>query len=137
MSRSASEPDSASLCIVRAAKLPYVMKPATGGEVRGESSHRALRGGWGQRMETDQQARNLGDPAKWARIVGTNVRGERITLGRLRWGVGPAHSSREAGNDRGAKGPERKHAESEGGNSAWTRVPLRRTNRKVGEPFSS
>ena len=52
-------------------------------------------------------------------------------------GIGPAHSSEEAGNDRGAKGPERKHAESKGGNSAWTKVPLRRTSRKVGEQFSS
>src|SRR5208337_123229 len=52
-------------------------------------------------------------------------------------GVGPAHSSEEAGNDRGAKGPGRKPAESEDGNSAWTKVPLRSPCRKVGKPFSS
>src|ERR1035438_6286756 len=45
--------------------------------------------------------------------------------------------SEEAGNDRGAKGPGRKHAESEGGNSAWTKVLLRKTSRKVGRQFSS
>jgi len=64
VSRNASEPDSASLCKVRAANLPDVMKPDTGGEVMGESSRRALRGGWGWRMGTDQ-SRNLGDPAEW------------------------------------------------------------------------
>jgi hypothetical protein len=64
-------------------------------------------------------------------VLGTNARGECITLGRHRLGVGPAHSSGEAGNDRGAKGPERKHAESEGGNSAWTKVRLRK-NRPQG-----
>ncbi len=64
MSRSASEPDSASLRKVRAASLPYAMKPATGGEAMGASSRRALRGGWGRRMGTDQ-SRNLGDPAGW------------------------------------------------------------------------
>ena len=45
--------------------------------------------------------------------------------------------SNEAGNDRGAKGPERKHAESEDGNSAWTEVPLRSPRRKAGEKLSS
>jgi hypothetical protein len=35
------------------------------------------------------------------------------------------------------RGPESKHAESEGGNSAWTQIPLRRTGRNVGEQFSS
>ena len=66
-----------------------------------------------------------------------DVRGECITLGRLCLGVGPAHSSGEAGNYRGAKGPERKHAESEGGNSAWTKVPLRNPGRKAGGMFPS
>ena len=138
VSRSASEPDSASLPEVRAASLPYVMKPDAGGEAMGKSSHRALRGGWGRRMEKDQ-SRNLGDPAGRSRSfggAGQRPRGMH-NLGAASPGVGPAHSSGEAGNDRGAKGPERKHAESEGGNSAWTRVPLRRTSRKVGEQFSS
>ena len=82
VSRSASEPDSASLCKLRAAKLPYVTKPATGGEAKGNSKHRALRGGWGRRMGKDQ-SRNLGDPAKRSFFLATNVRGECITLGRL------------------------------------------------------
>jgi hypothetical protein len=58
-------------------------------------------------------------------------------MGRLRPGVGPAYSNEETGNDGGGKGPERKHAESEGGNYAWTKVRLRRTSRQVGEQFSS
>jgi len=64
VSRNASEPDSASLCKVGAASLPYVMKPDTGGEAMGASNRRALRGGWGRRRRTDQ-SRNLGDPAEW------------------------------------------------------------------------
>src|SRR5438094_10416339 len=62
VSRSASEPDSASLAKLRAAKLPYVMKPATGGEAMGARNRRALRGSWGRRAGTDQ-SRNLGAPA--------------------------------------------------------------------------
>ena len=133
VSRSVSEPDSASLCELRAAKLPYGMKPATGGEVRGESNRRALRGGWGQRMEKDQQARNLGDPAKWTRFfLGTNAPGEYLTLGGLRWGVGPAHISGEAGNDRGAKGLEQRRAEGEEGRAAGMKIPLRDNRRPRG-----
>ena len=82
VSRSASEPDSASLCKVRAAKLPDVMKPATGGEARGASNHRALRGGWGRRMGKDQwrnpsrsSGQALGDPAGWPMRVGQRSRG--------------------------------------------------------------
>jgi hypothetical protein len=47
-------------------------------------SHWILRGGWGQRVGKDQP-RNLGGPP--------NIGGRRT-----------AHSSGEAGNDRGAKG---------------------------------
>ena len=75
------------------------------------------------------QSRNLGDPAKRSFFLATNVRGECITLGRLRWGVGPAHMSKEAGNDRGAKGPEQRRAESEEGRAAWMKIPLRENRR--------
>ena len=109
MSRSGSEPDSASLCKLRAAKLPYVTKPATGGEAKGNSKHRALRGGWGRRMGKDQ-SRNLGDPAEWSAQAGQRPRGMHNS-GAARSGVGPAHMSKEAGNDRGAKGPEQRRAE--------------------------
>jgi hypothetical protein len=64
VSRNTSEPDSASLCEPRAASLADVMKPDTGGEAMGASNRRALRGGWGRRIGTDQ-SRNLGDPAEW------------------------------------------------------------------------
>ena len=109
MSRSASETDSASLWKLRAAKLPYVTKPATGDEGRGESSHQALRGGWGRRVGTDQ-LRNLGGSAGWWAQAGQRPRG-RHNSGAAPSGVGPAHISCEAGNDRGAKGPEQRHAE--------------------------
>ena len=72
MSRSASKPDSdsASLRSARAAKLPDLTKPTTGGEAMGVSSHRALRGGWGRRAGIDR-LRNLGDPP------GGALRGQR------------------------------------------------------------
>lgn len=63
MSRSASEPDSASLRTLKAANLPKVMKPATGGEATGESSRQVFRGGWGQRAGKERP-RNLGGPAQ-------------------------------------------------------------------------
>ena len=84
-SRSASEPDSASLAYVGAASLSVGMKPVTDDEATDNSSHRALRGGWGQRVGTDE-SRNLGGPHFF-------LSGSRT-----------AHSSWEAGNDRGAKG---------------------------------
>jgi len=74
MSRNASEPDTASLPESRAVKLPYVMKPATGGEAMGAGNRRALRGAWGRRVGTDQ-TRNLGDPAEWTARAGQRFRG--------------------------------------------------------------
>ena len=81
------------------AKLPYVMKPATAGEAMGASSQRTLRGGWGRRVGKDQLS-NLGDPAEWSAQAGERPRGMH-NPGAARSGVGPAHSSGEAGNDRG------------------------------------
>jgi len=46
---------------MRVANLSKQMKPAIGGQLAGESSHRALRGGWGRRVRIDE-SRNLGDP---------------------------------------------------------------------------
>src|SRR5438876_5397784 len=83
-SRSESEHGSASLHKVRVASLPKRMKPATDGGKR-VNSHWALRGDRGRRVKTDK-SRNLGDPRFF-------FRGSRT-----------ARSSREAGNDRGAKG---------------------------------
>ena len=60
-SRSASEPDSASLRKSRVAKLPDWTKPRTVGEAADECSQRALRGGWGQRVPIDKFG-NLRDP---------------------------------------------------------------------------
>lgn len=56
-----SEPVSASLHQMSAAKLPETMKPVTCGEEMSICSHRALRGDRGERAQKDVQ-RNLGDP---------------------------------------------------------------------------
>ncbi len=66
MSRSASEPDSVSLRLVKAASLSKVRKPEISGEVMGASSRWAFRDGWGRRAGTDR-SRKLGDPAGWER----------------------------------------------------------------------
>src|SRR6185295_17683347 len=60
----------------------------------------------GQRAWKDQP-RNLGGPAERK----TNSDREDITWQGFRPGVGQAHSSEEASNERGAKGPDRKQAE--------------------------
>ena len=52
-----------------------------------------------------------------------NDEAKDITLRAARKGVGQAHSSEEAGNDRGAKGSDSKHAESEGESAAWGKPP--------------
>src|SRR5476649_1521564 len=54
-------------------------EPATGGEATGICSHRAFRGGWGQRAWTDQ-SRNLGDPSGWCGDV-PHAEREDITVG--------------------------------------------------------
>jgi len=78
------------------------VKPAVDGEETSVCSHRASRGGWGQRARKDE-SRNLGDPAWWwivhQRVAGKHNR-HAATLG-----VGGVHSSEEAANHRGAKGP--------------------------------
>ena len=53
VSRSASEPDSASKRNSQAAMLPDWLKPDTAGEATGGCSQRAWRGGWGQRAPKD------------------------------------------------------------------------------------
>jgi hypothetical protein len=63
MSRSESEPDSASLRQREWPVCRITMKPETDEEVTGESNYRTLRGGWGRRLRIDQP-RNLGDPRK-------------------------------------------------------------------------
>ena len=63
VSRSASEPVSASLKVKELASPPYRMKPDdTGDEAMGRCSRRSSRGERGQRAGKDQP-RNLGDPA--------------------------------------------------------------------------
>lgn len=85
MSRSESEPDSASL---RQRKWPVcqiMTKPDIDGEATGKSSHRTFRGGWGRRV-WDRSAEEPGRPAVFFAGVG-----QPIVAGKR-------------GNDRGAKG---------------------------------
>jgi hypothetical protein len=109
MSHNKSEPDSASKRNLRVAFLPKTGWPAIDGEATSDCSRRALRGGWGWRMPTDQ-SRNLGGPRRWARwnnhgdrasggVDGhrTNRRGEYISRALAVVGVGWTHSSEEAG----------------------------------------
>ena len=70
------------------------------------------------------QWRNLGDPAEWWARADQRPRGMH-NPGAAPSGVGPAHISEEAGNDRGAKEPEQRSAESEEGRAAWMKIPLR------------
>ena len=74
-------------------------------------------GAWGQISRGTWETRRSG------RRKRANARGECITLGRLRSGVGPAHSSEEAGNDRGAKGPEQRRCGVRGGESRLDENP--------------
>ena len=64
-------------------------------------------------------ARGQSSQGTWeARVGGRQAakrRWESITIGVPSAGVGQAHSSEEASNDRGAKGPECKHASIRGG----------------------
>jgi len=62
-----------------------------------------IRRGSGDGMWSKERRRNTGDPQPWERKDPTgNPRGE----GPVAAEVGEAHSSEEAGNDRGAKGPQ-------------------------------
>jgi hypothetical protein len=109
VSPSASEPDSASLRKVGAAKLPEMPKPATRKEATGVCTCGAPRGGWGGRARTDA-SRNLGDPLRLGggtegrpgihnREIRRGRESERPIVARKLWKQG------------GAKGPCRGHAE--------------------------
>ena len=98
-----TEPDSTSIRTLEATLHPESGRSGTGGEDSERSNSRASRGDWGQRAPKDQQ-RNLGDPLS---RVEPNAPGNRQAAAAE---VGGAHSSEEAGNDRGAKGPYRTHA---------------------------
>jgi len=85
MSRSKSELDSASLRVGSGQSVGLRRSLPSMAKKRENSSHRTLRGDWRWRVGIDQP-RNLGGP-------------QFILCGRR-----TAHSSGEAGNDRGAKG---------------------------------
>jgi len=107
VSRSASEPDSASLNSTR------VGQPSRMGEARrrwggatSHGTHRACRGDWGQRTRTDRVGtweirRGGGD--------GLDARREDITAGRLRRKSERSIVASKRGNSRGAKGPRRRY----------------------------
>jgi len=103
-SRSASEPDSASLHQERAANLPYMLKPATRREATFTGSSGVLRGEWGQRAGKVGLGR-LGYPCRRPR----EERGEACAKS-IRHAPGAGESERpivawKRGNARGAKGP--------------------------------
>lgn len=64
VSRSESEPGSASIRQLSVASRPKQMKPAIGGEETSLSTRRTLRGERGQRGWKDR-SRNLADPPEW------------------------------------------------------------------------
>lgn len=92
------------------------------GEATSQCIHPVLRGGSGQRAETDRP-RNLGDPGLQGRKP--QASGGINNPAMLHPpGVGEAHSSGEAGNDRGAKGPHRQHASAGGTETRLGESPI-------------
>ena len=104
-SRRASEPKGASLSKSRAANLSEVAKPEltpkqssrAGGRLSGVKEGGAV----GQSIEEHERSAQA-DGARGQVSAGR----EQIMGQRAGAGVGAAHSSCEAGNDRGAKGPQ-------------------------------
>src|ERR1700686_5247041 len=77
-------------------------RPKPGREESVESIFREDRGSGGGMCAKDKGV-NTGDPAQCGGASHGNRRSARIGAGQL--GVGKVHSSEEASNDRGAKGP--------------------------------
>ena len=84
---------------------------ASGGQTPGpgiqdttsETSPKGVRRSNDDGMNTEEIRRNTGDPSSWGGNDPTQApRGDEA----VRAGVGEVHSSEEAGNDRGAKGPQ-------------------------------
>ena len=86
------------------ASLPKMMKPDIDGEAM--SKHSSDLPGW---LGTARRNRSVEEPGRPGRVgqgqPDPHEPREHITEGRPWPGVGEAHSSEEAGNDRGAKGP--------------------------------
>jgi hypothetical protein len=104
VSRSASEPESASLHKPRVASLPEKRKPAIRREETFRSNVGTLRGERGQRAGKVRLGR-LGDPGGWLREEGSQGRREDIS-GALTVGESERPIvAKKRGNARGAKGP--------------------------------
>jgi hypothetical protein len=122
-SRSASEPDSASLHKVRTARLPKKLKPDTRREEIFTNSGGVLRGERGQRVGKVRLGR-LGDPCRRFRKVRDEACAKSI---RRAPGVGESERpvvARKRGNARGAKGPWQDGTDSESNSSASMRKHL-------------
>ena len=118
-SRSASEPETASLHQVRVANLSDVPKPeirrevifiCSGGTFRGKRGQRAGKVGLG----------SLGDPCCRLRH-----KRDKVHIESIRWALGVWESERpvvamKQGNACGAKGPWRGRADSEGDGTDWS-----------------
>ncbi len=100
-SRSASEPESASLRKLRVASLPEMVKPVTRSEEMFKSKTVALRGERGQRVGKAELGR-LGDPP--CSVNRAKVRRETITVLLTRGKSEEPIRARRRGNTRGAKG---------------------------------
>lgn len=120
-SRSASKPEPASLHKVRVANLPNKLKPETRREAIFASSDGTLRGERGQRAGKVGLGR-LGDPGRLFREKRDEVDAETI-----RRSLVAGESERpivvtKRGNARGAKGPWRGSADSEGRGADWPKA---------------
>jgi hypothetical protein len=139
-SRSASEPETASLHQVRVANLSDVPKPEIRHEAIFTCSGGTLRGRRGQRAGTVGLGR-LGDRCCQLRPK----RGE-MPIESIRWALGAGESERlvvamKRGNARGAKGPWRGRANSEGDGTDWRnptteQMPSLKSDAAIGSQIS-
>jgi len=117
VSRSASEPVSASKHQDESGQPSRYGEARTGDEVTGMCSHSALRGERGQRASRER-SRNLGGPPCWGfePAAPLGIHNQCGLHARESEGVVVAG---KRGNSRGAKGPCRQYAESATRGSAW------------------
>src|SRR5919108_4866093 len=117
VSRSGSEPESASLNQSRVARLPEGLKPAIQCEETFASNAGALRGERGQRAGKVELGR-LGDPCRQLREERSEMHSESISCALTVWESERPVVAKRRGNARGAKGPWLGRADSEGESAA-------------------
>jgi hypothetical protein len=125
VSRSVSEPESASLNQVRAARLPEGLKPEIRSEETFESNAGVLRGERGQRAGKVGLGR-LGDPCRRFRRR-NKTRSKTISCGLEAGESERLVVAMKRGNARGAKGPWHGGADSEDESTDWRNPITERT----------